>query len=451
MRAEAPHGAAKPLAGAAAQDGAAAENAGRTAPGGTVSDGNTSGGTASGGTGPDGTAGERRGLPPVADIPVVRTLLVTLARLARRYWNALAVLIFAALFAATALAAVFVPRIDFDLLAYTAAVLEEDGQSAEDLHAAAYAAVQARSPERAWFDLRLSSPYRQAMWEDPAAFVSQLGMYRVKAGYNWLLGTVMQVTDPVRAAALINAGAVALIGVSVLAFMATGGAVGALPFAGFALMVAGLFSVCLSTQPDAISSVPTIAGLLILSRGRFALAAAVLALGVLLRADKLIVLFALLLASLYFGRGRIAAAAGFAAGCALAAVASAGADYPGWWPHLWFSVIELQVDMTDFAPPFSVGVYLSTLVEQVGASLDFGRWIPIAGLVMLGWARLAVCGPALPTPVHMAMVVIALSIFGKFIVFPLPPDRIYFALVGAAAVILIAAARPTLSLPRRSG
>lgn len=382
--------------------------------------------------------------------PVDR-LLTAIAHAVRRRWNAVAIALFAAFALAVTAIGATVTDYNWDILPYAAVAHEGEVEGAEALHAKAYAEIRAHADDRSWHQLVKGYAFREAIADDPEAFVSQLGMYRVKVVYTALLSALSKVMNTVTAAMLINAvGAVILTG-AVFLYMRREGAAGALPFAIAVMLVSGTVTTVVGPMPDTLAAALAVAGVLLFASGRPWLAGAILILAALTRTDNVIVMFALVLTSVVYGTGRIAAVVTFAAGLAAVLFATQGAGHPGWWPHFYHSVVALQVDMRGFAPAFDPLLYAKTLIEQAAVSFYGNTWAGLIALIALTWGVLAVRGLPMSAPARAALLAAILAVLGKFVVFPLPVDRVYYAQSIAAAVILLAAARPTLALPTKKG
>lgn len=399
------------------------------------------------------SASDTKSAPPtpsrgLVGVGAVDGLLRTLATLARRRWRALAVAIFVTITGLVTAIAATTSDLNWDILAYTAIIYEDETESAEELHTLAYDMIRPHADERQWHHLIKGYWYFERMSENPDGFVSQFGMYRVKAFYIEVLALLSNAMDTVTAAKVINAFAIALAALAVFLYMRKEGALDALPIMAAAMLAAGYITAAVSPQPDALAIGISLSGMLLFAGGRPWLAVPVLILAATTRPDNAIVLFAVLLASLAYGYGRLPALVGFAAGMATVLLVTSDADHPGWWAHFYFSVIAQQEYMDSFDPPFEPLLYLRILVEHAALAFYGNAWAAVMMLVLCAWAVMAARGTRIPTPGKTILLAAILAVLGKFVVFPLSLDRIYFAQTIAAVTVLVAAARPTIALPR---
>lgn len=382
-------------------------------------------------------------------LPPVRALLAALAALALTRWRAVSVGIFLASVGVFALIAATVSDLDWDLLAYTAVVLEDTARTPEALHEATYAALRTSASDEQWWQLVTAYPFRADMARNAEDFVSMLGMYRVKVGYVFMLEQFGAQTDPVQAARSVNALAVALIGAAVLGYFLAAGAAGALAPMAFVLLACNYLGMAIAPQPDAMAGGLALAAILLVASQRPLLALPFLFAALLVRTDNIIVIFGLMCAALAYGTMRWAMAAAFAVALAFVAFGLEDAGHPGWWPHVYFSVIGIQDSMTDFSPGFDLALYLETLAAHAAMVFRNNTWGALLVLTLFGWALLAVRRIPVGVGGRVAILACVLAAFGKFVVFPLSLDRIYFAQAIGAAAVVLAASRVTLAPPSR--
>src|SRR5262249_52333095 len=154
-------------------------------------------------------------------------------------------------------------------------------------------------------------------------------------------------------------------------------------------------------------------------------AALLLTLAVLTRPDNVIfvgVFAVLLLAFRQWSWGAlVATVASFASYFAI----SHWAGHPGWWPHLYFSSIEEQMNMDGFDPAFSVAAYGKAFVNAVVRALTFNTWVGVAVLVLAGWYATDRAGFRLDKRAGLLMAALVLAVLAKFVVFPIHDGRIY--------------------------
>jgi len=133
---------------------------------------------------------------------LAETLLGGIAR--RVFLDRLAVLFMALVIAGVAAYSWVKPAYNWDMVAYVATALEDRTDDPVDLHARAWAEIEAGASESQLFHLRLSNPYNLHQWENPADFQSQLSMYRVKVLYVEILRWIEPVTGLARGSILMS-------------------------------------------------------------------------------------------------------------------------------------------------------------------------------------------------------------------------------------------------------
>ena len=211
------------------------------------------------------------------------------------------------------------------------------------------------------------------MANDAAAFHSMLPMYRVKFLYAEILAGLSKVMPPVAAMSAVQVFSTLLFGAIVLLWLRSAGALALAPVAAAVLIVAEFAYAARSNAPDMLCSALLLGGLYAHTRQRQVASAILLFLAVLVRPDNVIfvgVFAVLLLAFRQWSPGALAAAvASFAAYFAI----SHWAGHPGWWPHLYFSSVQQQMNMDGFDPAFSVVLYAKALPAVGASSSTLGR------------------------------------------------------------------------------
>ena len=347
------------------------------------------------------------------------------------------------------------PIADWDMLAYTAVIVERQGETDPvRLHARAYGLVKASVTEPQWHELTTLGHYRMVQARDADAFVSMLPMYQVKGGYIRLVEMAARIAGPVAGMRMISFVAVlGLMGMLFWVFWRLG-----------QLRLIGLMTPVMNTlrfpdlasiaTPDpVVAFLMTAAACLILVAGRTrppVLALLLLVAAVLLRPDMLVATTGLplalvagcLLARIMNGQVIPAALpaalrdvgpwpwAAALAGFAAYMLAKAGVNHPGWFAHFWFSIHEQKDTMAGFQPAFDLKIYLSAVVRATMRLLREQPWpwimlsLMLCGLI---FARLRDVGPVL-----LGLMIFVLGIWAsRTLVFPLPDSRI------AAPIVLI--------------
>lgn len=117
-------------------------------------------------------------------------------------------------------------------------------------------------------------------------------------------------------------------------------------------------------------------------------------------------------------------------------------EHTGWRAHFYFSCIEIQNTMVGFNPNFSISAYLHGIARGVMVSLKHNKWPMLIGLLIIGWGLLNASGKKNPKRGTILIWAALLGLSGKFIVFPLPDDRIYMPLVMCFLMVLLETWKP---------
>jgi hypothetical protein len=341
-----------------------------------------------------------------------------------RFAVPIGVALFSAYVLLTALTAVVLPDTNWDMLAYVAAAGEATHPTPEALHDYAYGAVKdAVSPGEYLALTDDGGGYRSHMATDPAGFHSMMPMYRVKFLYVEALSALDEVMQPVTAMRAIQVFATLLFGAVILLWLRSAGALALAPVLAALLMVAEFAYVARCNTPDLLASALLLAGLYAHVYKRETAAALLLTLAVLTRPDNVIfvgVFAVLLIAFRQWSWGVLAATV------ASYLAISHWAGHPGWWPHLYFSSIEEQMNMDGFDPAFSVAAYGKAFVNAVVRALTFNTWVGVAVLALAGWFATDRAGFRLDKRAGLVMAALVLAVLAKFVVFPIHDGRIYF-------------------------
>ena len=278
--------------------------------------------------------------------------------------------------------------------------------------------------------------YRTRMANDAAAFHSMLPMYRVKFLYAEILAGLSKAMPPVAAMSAVQVFSTLLFGAIVLLWLRSAGALALAPVAAAVLIVAEFAYLARSNAPDMLCSALLLGGLYAHTRQRQVASAILLFLAVLVRPDNVIfvgVFAVLLMAFRQWSPGVLAAAVGsFTAYFAI----SHWAGHPGWWPHLYFSSVQQQMNMDGFDPAFSVVLYAKAFGSAVVRSLVFNTWVGVAVLALAGWYVTDRAGFRLDRRAGILFAALVLAVLAKFTVFPIHDGRIYFANLIAPFLLL---------------
>ncbi|MCP3054781.1 hypothetical protein [Aurantimonas marianensis] len=365
--------------------------------------------------------------------------------LSPRVVRAASIAVFTLVVLATAVFALVKPEYNWDMAPYIAVSLEDRISDPVELHREAWAGIKERASEGQWYELSEGNPYNADLWQNPAHFVSQLPMYRVKIGYLQTVRWLDRVIDPVFATTLVSSLSALAVGLVLLFWMVRHGFAESGLFLVLILLLAGYFNMGMLATPDLYMAVFGLVGIYLMVKNRPWPSVPFLVAMYLVRPDGIIFLFALLLAALAFGYARLPALVAFAVAVVAYPLIAQAAGHPGWWPHFYFSNVALQNDMAGFSPAFSVIDYLRGVVRGISVALRMNNWPAIMALLLLGWVMLVLNGRAPARRAAMMLTAIVLCFLGKFVTFPLPDDRVYFMFVAAFAIILLEAWKPRLS------
>ena len=379
--------------------------------------------------------------PPLRDLGIKVASLVT-PTVARRAGIAFFGLV---VFLTTFFAAVK-PEYNWDMAPYIAVSLEDRISDPVELHRQAWAGIKERASERQWYELSAGNTYNADQWRNPNDFYSQLTMYRVKVGYMEAIRTLDHIVDPVTATVIISAVSALALGLLMLFWMIRHGFEEGAFLLVPVMLLAGYFDMGLLATPDLFMAVFGVGAVYLIVKDRPWTSVPLLFAMFLVRPDGIVFCFALLLSALAFGYARLPMLVAFVLALLAYRPITQAAGHPGWWPHFYFSNLELQNDMTGFAPPFSVIDYLHGVVRGINVALRFNNWPMIMMVLIVGWVLLALNGRSPDRRGTMMLVALVLCFCGKFATFPLPDDRVYFMYVAAFTAILLEAWKPELSM-----
>ncbi len=327
----------------------------------------------------------------------------------------------------TALSAIILPDANWDMLPYLAVAEESAYPTPQALHDYAYGTVKAEVSEGDYLALTDDGGgFRTRMTSDAAAFHSMLPMYRVKFLYAEVLSGLSKVMPPIAAMQAVQVFSVLLFGAVALLWLRSAGALALAPVLAGLLIVAEFAYAARSNTPDLLASALLLAGLYAHVRRSEVFTGILLLLAVLVRPDNVIFVgvFAVLLVA--FRQWSLGALAGAVASFAAYFAISRWAGHPGWWPHLYFSSVEQQMNMDGFDPAFSIVLYAKAFANAVVRSIVFNTWVGVAVLALAGWYVTDRAGFKLDRRAGILFAALALAVLAKFVVFPIHDGRIYF-------------------------
>ena len=350
--------------------------------------------------------------------------------------SALGTVVFIVFICAILLLAALQPGYPYDYVPYLGATLEWLGADAAEAHRQAFASLQAIAPPDVFAAITTGDEYRLRQSTDPAAFASILPFYSIKIGYLGLLAGALEYGDPAGWAWVASLIAGLATGIVVLFWLHRYGATLFAPVLAALMLGAGFFELVRNPLPDVIAAPLLLLAALLWLRGGDWLWLLPLSLAFLFRPDTVIFALALMLAASLFGQRALPAAIALVGLLAASFWLEGLFDHPGWWTHYWFSNVSIQPTLEGFSEPFSILAYLKGQARGVVQSITQTHWLMpailtvVAGLASL---RLQERPPNRQLILYLACV---LTVAGKFVLFPLPDDRLYFPFIVIAALCI---------------
>lgn len=367
---------------------------------------------------------------------VFLTVFGTIGRLYRPVRGLMGAGILSVFVLMTAAVTLVFPVSNWDMFAYTATILEPESADAVDLHTRTYALVKENVPEGQYVTLTEDRPYRIRQAEDPDAFATMLGFYRLKVLYVETARLLAGFTGPVEALRLISLLSTVAIGGVLLVWLARTGTLMYGPVVAALLMLSSFGYAAQLVSPDIYATLfLVLAALLFVDRLDIPAALSLVA-AFLVRPDHLAFIGVFFVFAAIYGPGRWTMTACFAACLAIYLWLTRGSDHPGWWIHMWFTHIEYVPTLTGFDPPFSVGTYVEMLVRATVRALMNFTWIAVLFGQVLFFAKCISPEKMEPRPQVLLYAVFA-SIIAKYFVFPHYETRFYLPYLIIMGMILL--------------
>lgn len=351
-----------------------------------------------------------------------------------RKWLGAAIL---AIFICMTTAVVYVfPDSNWDMLAYTATVLEPEFEDITELHRQTYDLVRQNVSEGEYVELTQNQPYRIRQANDPEAFGTMFGFYRLKILYLETARLLTGFMDPVQALRAISMVSAVAMGGILLLWLARARLLEYGPLVVAFLVLADFPYSAQLLSPDLFASVfVVLAGYLYLERLDTAAAASLLA-AFLVRPDHLAFIGVFFVFAAIYGPGRWHFTACFAACFGIYVWLTRSTDHPGWWVHMWFTHVEYVGTIKDFDPPFSTFQYLQMLVRSTVRSLMGQTWLAILFLQVVFFASCIRPAKLLDRERVLLYAVFA-SVCAKYVVFPHFESRFHLPYLIIMAMILM--------------
>jgi hypothetical protein len=357
-----------------------------------------------------------------------------------RFASLIGVLIFSLYVTITIATAYILPETNWDMLPYLAVAEEANFSDPVALHNFAYGAVKDAVSVADYGDLTNDGGgFRSHMAENPADFVSLLGMYRVKFLYGKIISVVSNFVEPVAALRLVSALSALLFGGFVLAWLRSAKALALAPLFAGLMIFCGFGEATRVGTPDLLCAALFLGGLYSYTVKREWATAILLTLAFLVRPDNIVFIgiFGILL--LVYGQKSLGAFVAFAA-CFIGYFAvSHFANHPGWWPHLYFSSIEQHQNMADFHPAFSISLYAHAFGASFLRALEYNDWVGVCILALGLWFLADRAGYKLTGRAGVVFAALVLSVLAKFVIFPIHDTRVYLPALLPPFLVLLPA------------
>ncbi|MEE9314055.1 MAG: hypothetical protein V3V02_05335 [Rhizobiaceae bacterium] len=335
--------------------------------------------------------------------------------------------------------ALFFPLANWDMIAYVATVLEQNGHGTEYVHSQAYELVKAQVTPSQFWALTADRPYRIHQYANGEAFNSMLALYRVKLFYLQAANLFSSFFGPVKGLWLLSAVSAAAVGGLVHWWLYKNKSLSFAPLAVAVLILAGFGNISRVTTPDLFSAVFLIFGMLLYLKNYEWAACLSLILACLARIDHLAFVCVLLAVHVSLrteSRALLWAAIGGFAAYVWVTISS---GHPGWWPQMWFTHVEYVLTLEGFNPAFSWFVYGKILVQALVRSVTEGVWPALLlfhGFILFLMLRK---GFVFTRREGQLMAAIVLTTLVKFFVFPLYEMQFHFAYIVPFSLVLIGA------------
>ncbi len=338
------------------------------------------------------------------------------------------------------------PDYNWDMLAYVGSALENRYEDPVDLHREAWGEIISGAREGQLYNLQYGNPYNVHQWENPADFQSQLSMFRVKVAYVEALRLLEPLFGLTRASLLLNIVPLLGIGWLALRWLRAEEALQAAVFLAPALVLADLTRMSTAVTPDLMLALLSLVAIYWLSKGKDTAACLLLFISVLVRPDNIILVFALLLTAIVFGWRKLPFALTFAASFLVCLAIEKFSGHPGWWPHFYFSCVQIQNSMINFAPDFSLLDMARGYARGVMMALTADDWPGLYLVLVAAWALLHRAGRMGTGRANALMFALAIGTLGKFASFPLPDDRFYFVFIAGMLFIVLTRWKPRFDI-----
>jgi hypothetical protein len=369
----------------------------------------------------------------------VRRLPDCAAAIIWRHGALLGALALIAFIAVITLISIVHPQVNWDLIAYVAAAAEPRFANAAEVHGYAYGQVRFFAEDWQFAALTGGDAYRAHQFGNPEAFVTMLGMYKVKALYVGLVQALSVQLGEIGAIRLITTVSTAVTGTVFLLWLYRREALAFAPLVIGLLIIGGYGDIARLGTPDAFFMALLSLGLYLHDRGKVWVGALALFMATLIRADTIVFLAVWAVLSLLFNLRQWSIVAAFATSLIAYPFVTGSAGHPGFWPHFVFSTTEQALTMDGFHPAISITVYLRAVAIGVVRTLTETAWPAAIALLFPVWLWLKKSGDVLNPKADILVIALVAGVIGRFILFPLPDTRIHGAYLAPMLMAMLPA------------
>ncbi|NKB53255.1 MAG: hypothetical protein GKR97_13700 [Rhizobiaceae bacterium] len=338
--------------------------------------------------------------------------------------------------------AIVQPGYSFDLVAYLGATLHHHDVGTDPMQA--WEIVKQVASEDVYRDLSTANDYRVTQSTDQSAFISTLPLYSAKIGYIYWLNGLAPALGWIKAAQWSSLFFGLLFGLIALVWMIRENCLQGAAIVAAVLLATNYFDALRYASPDIIAAAATLAAIYLWTRSREFSASGLLLIAFLFRPDTLLFAFALILSSWAFHLPKWRAVVLFVALLICSYLIRTATDHPGWWVHYYFSNVQIQNTLVGFQPDFSLIAWAKGQARGVISALTQFNW-PILLVFILATIAATATTKRFSRRQSAMLLACLLTIAGKFVVFPLPDDRLYMVFVVAMTLLVLQVVQPRLA------
>ena len=325
---------------------------------------------------------------------------------------------------------------NWDAIAYTMAVQLDEGKTTEEAHEYTYKTLESEVEPGLFNALCCSGQYRQDQYSSPDNLKSMMPMYALKPGYILLIRAVKGLTGISEYQSMKYISLVSSLILAFIFFIAFFWQKGLLQFLWIPLVFFSqiLFLGKLMT-PDAVTTVVFIGSIYFLLRKSLYISFLLMGLALTFRPDMIVaagllgllpaldknyrmaIINSVLFLSIYF-------------------LISTSIDHNGWWSHFYTSLVSTQSNLDTFNPVFDLNKYKEILLGNLNwllNDMNYITWFATTFIILIASSYLL--SEQKNSWINIISVVLALSIFVKFLIFPKVDARVYLAILVPAIYV----------------